>query len=386
LILLDHLDAWSGDARFFRNWTLAGIGFSDAAELFAFLSGFVFGRAYSREIDDHGFWVCQIRALFWSGRVYLCYLATAFLMILVTQMVGHFGIPTGSVLANNDSNVAYVTACDALCLKFQTAGLGILCMYVVILPLLPMMLALHRSSQWTAAGISAVAYLSVQIHPQINLRSDANTEWFFNPFAWQFLIVLGMICACRADLQRESKSASRCCVNIAAAVVICSLFLKLVIPVANSNLLEIGGKSIMSWIDRPELTAKPRLAPLRLLHFLSSACLMGLLMRRFESVFRQSLSRPFAMCGRHSLQVYCSGVVIACVGIVMLHWHRATSTIVLIVGLDACLLQWGIAELLELRRPPQLKPGRSGVDHAEGDGNALEARMAGCGPMGRSSL
>ena len=43
IALEDHLDALTFGGTAVRTWTLLGLGFSDAADAFVFISGFVFG-------------------------------------------------------------------------------------------------------------------------------------------------------------------------------------------------------------------------------------------------------------------------------------------------------------------------------------------------------
>lgn len=76
IVLLDHVDLWARPAGFFRDWTLMGLGFSDAAEAFVFLSGFTFAWVYGRRLARDGFLSCQKRVLVRASQIYGGYLAT----------------------------------------------------------------------------------------------------------------------------------------------------------------------------------------------------------------------------------------------------------------------------------------------------------------------
>jgi hypothetical protein len=54
IVVADHIEGCAGKSVV-REWTLVSLGFSDAAEVFVFLSGYVFALAYSKTLDQHGF-------------------------------------------------------------------------------------------------------------------------------------------------------------------------------------------------------------------------------------------------------------------------------------------------------------------------------------------
>lgn len=56
MVLADHIDFAAYSRGGVRHWTLMGLGFSDAAAGFVFISGFVFGYVYSRRMARDGYW------------------------------------------------------------------------------------------------------------------------------------------------------------------------------------------------------------------------------------------------------------------------------------------------------------------------------------------
>jgi hypothetical protein len=82
---------------------------------------------------------------------------------------------------------------QALALHAQPASLNILPLYIVLLVLFPIIyFGIHYSPRLTIA-ISAAVWLATNVDDGLNFTNWLDSqEWFFNPFAWQFLFTLGM--------------------------------------------------------------------------------------------------------------------------------------------------------------------------------------------------
>jgi hypothetical protein len=109
---------------------------------------------------------------------------------------------------------------------------------------------------------------------------------------------------------------------------------------------------------QPPLVAKSRLGPLRLLHFLALAHLVTLFLPKSESVWHSSLAKPFVICGRHSLPVYCAGTVLACLSVIAFKWVGVTQFSLLLIGFSAVLLQFAFATLLDRREANRRQTAR----------------------------
>ena len=81
LIFLDHIP---GNVV---NWfTLRNYGFSDAAELFIFVSGYTAAFVYGRVMRERGFAVASARIL---GRVWQIYVAHVFLFVIFVAEIAY---------------------------------------------------------------------------------------------------------------------------------------------------------------------------------------------------------------------------------------------------------------------------------------------------------
>lgn len=356
IVLLDHVDLWARPAGFFRDWTLMGLGFSDAAEAFVFLSGFTFGWVYSPRLARDGFLACQKRAVVRAVQIYGGYLATVLLVTSLAFALRRTSLSIYPAVTIDDATMLRETLYSALRLMYQPFALGILCLYVVVLPFLPALLSLCRRWWWAAAGLSACLYAAVQFDPGINLPAQRGGVWFFNPFAWQFLIVLGMVCGHRFRNGQRAAPRAGVCTLLAVVLVLYGVLVKKGAPLLSDDL---GEHRLWMSFDfwRPPLVSKSSLGPLRLLHFLALAHLVTLVLPKGDSAWRHPLARPLVVCGRHSLPVYCAGTVLAYLSVIAFRWIGATPLTVLVIGLDACLLQCAFAALLE-----QWKTEKGGAD------------------------
>ena len=82
----------------------------------------------------------------------------------------------------------------ALLLAHQPAMLDILPLYVVLLLWFPVLLLLMRIHVLVALAASAALWLGANLLGWNLPTYPENEGWFFNPFAWQLLFSLGVIC------------------------------------------------------------------------------------------------------------------------------------------------------------------------------------------------
>lgn len=313
IVLIDHVDYWAGPAGFLRNWTLMGLGFSDAAEALMFLSGFTFGWAYSPRMSQDGFFACQRRVLVRTFQIYASYLAVS-TVITTSEITLQASSPTLHTAIVASGPAAYThTLTSAVLLKHQPFSLGILCTYVAILPFLPLTLLIRRASELALIEISFCLYLIAGLGQSINLKTDLGDGWYFNPFSWQFLIVIGMCCGCRFRSNKNIVPFNAALTLLATLVVVSGVLAR-----KSSWLLLPPSADISMWkvLNHPLIGSKSYLGPLRIIHFASIAYFISnFLSRMGDPLRRHPLATPFIACGRHPLFAYCTGVVIA-------YWSR----------------------------------------------------------------
>jgi hypothetical protein len=176
------------------NWiTTRNFGFSDAADLFVFISGYTAAFVYAKVMLNHGFIVGATRLF---KRVWQLYVAHVVLFIIYVAAIAFVAQRFGNSEVIHEFNIAGLaqnpieTLSQGLLLKLKPMNLDVLPLYIVLMGFFPLVLWLMlRKPTLTIAG-SLVLYLGAR---QLgwNLPSYPGGVWYFNPFAWQLLFVFG---------------------------------------------------------------------------------------------------------------------------------------------------------------------------------------------------
>src|SRR5437763_3903398 len=214
LIFLDHIPsnlvAWV---------TIRNYGFSDATEIFVFVSGYTAAFVYGREMLQRGFVVAGARIL---RRVWQIYVAHVFLFAIYLAEISYVATSFENPLYAEEMNILdflkqpEVTIVQALLLKFKPANMDILPLYIVLLLLFPPILRLLQFRASLALGASVLLYV-LTWHFNWNLPSYPEGHWFFNPFAWQLLFVFGAWCALGGAQRLGAVLQSRITLGVAVA-------------------------------------------------------------------------------------------------------------------------------------------------------------------------
>ena len=138
-IFIDHVDWDSLLAQF----TLQSLGFSDAAEVFIFISGYTAGMVYGRAIEQQGLLRAAMRIY---HRVWQLYVAHVFLFMQFMATVAYLVDDLNNAIYAEEFRAADflkepgVAVIKALTLQFQPEFMDILPLYIVLLAVLPFVL------------------------------------------------------------------------------------------------------------------------------------------------------------------------------------------------------------------------------------------------------
>ncbi len=352
IVLIDHIEGWA-QRSVVEHWTLINLGFSDAAEIFIFLSGFVFASAYGRVFARQGFWAGFKKSCKRSLQIYGAYLLASLTVIglgaAALAWLMWFPPPFEQRFFIGEFPVPSIIASLLIC--FHPWGFDILAMYVPVLPLMALLLYLLRGdwfNQALAWAISAGLYLAVQANPAFNLpRFGDGGVWYFNPMAWQFLFFLGLV------LGNSAKSPGRRLLPRWA-------LLTLAVGMLAWGLLVLKGLTLLvqfqifSWEQVLPMVEfyrawadKTTLGPLRLLHFFALAYLTSQWVPRTAGFLTRPIFRPLITAGQHSLEVYAFGLVLSFLGaFVLLRGPLTQIWGVLLVDGVACLASLGFAGIV----------------------------------------
>jgi hypothetical protein len=300
-------------------------GFSDSAEVFMFVSGATCALAYGRVRRRDGWFAVVGHTLRRSWEIYIAYLVLIIAYVVIIYLAGdaQFADAThiGFLLDNPGAALTH-----AAILQYRPVNTDALPNFIVYhLLFVPLLWSLFKSPNVTL-GASLSLYLSVQVYGW-NLPQWPINDWYFNPFAWQVLVVLGAWWVMGGGEKLWSLLMSRIVTCSAAVFLLFSLVVTLSwhIPPLEFVISPLLVKLIYP-IDKSDLN------PLRLLHFLAIAVLVARFVQRDWKGSMTPLLRGAVRCGENSLEIYCLGVLLAFGGEVLL--ARVTSGIAMQIAVS----------------------------------------------------
>lgn len=310
--------------------TTRNYGFSDAADLFVFISGYSAAYVYARSMRADGFIEGAVRLL---KRVWQIYVAHILLFVVYIAAIGWVAQTYGHSHLLNEFNVAVVIEqpiaglTQGLLLKFKPLNLDVLPLYIVLMAPFPLALWAMIRRPDLVLGASFVLYIAARQFGW-NLPAYPSGSWFFNPFTWQLLFILGAWCALGGAARIQSLAQARTVIWICAAYLVFALLITL------SGDLAPVARIVPSWLSAAFLPIdKTNLGPSRLLHFLALAVLVtGMLPREWPGL-RSPWLWPLITCGQHSLEVFCVGIFLSFVAHFLLELISTSLAAQAVVGL-----------------------------------------------------
>src|SRR5215475_9172680 len=192
LIFIDHLPP-----SLLTWFTIRNYGFSDATEIFIFISGYTAAFVYGRAMLESGFVVATARIL---RRVWQIYVAHVFLFTIFLAEISYVATSFENPLYSEEMGIMDflkqpdVTIVQAMLLRFRPVNMDVLPLYIVLMLFLPLILWLMRWRADLTLALSVALYV-VTWEYDLYLSAYPNGVWAFNPFAWQLLFVFGAWCS-----------------------------------------------------------------------------------------------------------------------------------------------------------------------------------------------
>jgi hypothetical protein len=303
MVFLDHIPFDVVNWLTFRNY-----GFSDAAELFVFISGYTAGFVYGPAMREGRIFAATARLL---KRVWQLYVAHVFLFVFfiayIAQTAEHYDNPTLAHEFNIFNFLRHpdVMLLQGLILKFKPVDLDVLPLYIVLLLASPALLWLMaRRPGLTLLG-SVVLYV-VARELDWNLPSFPAGSWYFNPITWQLLFVFGMWCALGGAERLAPLIQSRAALVIAVGYLVFAFLIVMTWHVPS------WARFVPPWLAHAMYPIdKTNLDPLRLTHFLAMAAVAIRHLPRKWPPLSSNLLRPLVLCGQHSLPIFVLGTFLS---------------------------------------------------------------------------
>ncbi|HZL31706.1 MAG TPA: OpgC domain-containing protein [Pseudolabrys sp.] len=350
-IFIDHIPG-----LFYARYTLVNVSIADAADLFVFLAGWSIrlmaeGRAMStRDL--------MLRLL---ARALELYAAQVLITMLAIAMLAGTAIKLSNPLLLEWHNAASVfndpvpTHIGLAALTHQLGYFDILPLYVVLMLMAPLFALIDRVAANWLLPLSLGFYVIVLVFRLQLPTWPVEGTWFFNPLAWQVLLVLGFVMA--KDNAGPGLWVRRHIVAIRTAA----------IPIVILGAFVV----LLDWWPDPTDVPNPKLffivdktfvTPIRLIQFLAVVAVFSLAFRYIRRAAEWpylgavvgSLIGMFAMLGRNSLYVFCVGSLLSLSAQIVRFDLRGTvgiDTAVVVLGIVIMALTAWIAESRQRSRP-----------------------------------
>src|SRR5271156_5302178 len=337
LIFIDHLPP-----NLLTWLTLRNYGFSDATEIFIFISGYTAAFVYGRAMRDSGFVLAAARIL---RRVWQIYVAHVFLFTIFLAEISYVATSFDNPLYSEEMGIMDflkqpdVTIVQALLLRFRPVNMDVLPLYIVLMLSLPLILLSMRWKPDVTLGLSVLLYAATWEF-DLYLSAYPNGFWAFNPFAWQLLFVFGAWCA-QGGAQRVSRIlSSPITLWICFAYLLFSFLVTLTWYVP--QLSHFMPRRLEQWMYP---ISKTDLDVLRFAHFLALAAITVRFLPKDWPGLKSPWLRPLILCGQHSLEIFCLGVFLAFAGHFLLAELSGGTALHFIISISGILIMSAAAWL-----------------------------------------
>lgn len=301
IIFVNHIP--DNEGQFF---TLSRYGWSDAAEVFVFCSGYVSALVFGKSFERSGLGSGTVRVLQRCMQIYAAHLGL-FAALALSCLWGNALNPGHDYIQKLNIGFLFEQTQVALpamvTLTYLPNGIDILPMYLMLLAWTPLFWVLSRVSKSLAVLVSVALYAATYlVNMDLSAQPGTDRAWFFNPFAWQLMFFGGYVIGAgwikiRLGIQRR--------------LLACLAIVLLAVPFAHEqNLRPLDWMmSLYGWID--PVYEKTRLGPLRILHFAALAYLVATLLERHGAWLRRPAAECIRVLGRNSLAIFSLGLLLA---------------------------------------------------------------------------
>jgi hypothetical protein len=351
------LDFWRGFALvsifinhipgiYFERLTHRNLSISDSAELFVFLAGWSLGLLVGRrkaELTAPGL-VARL-----GGRAMTIYAAQILISSIALAILAAAAYAFDNPLILEWHNAAAAFQDPALAhiglvlLTHQLGYFDILPLYVVLMLAAPLIALIDKFARSALVPISLMLYFCALVVPFTAPTWPVAGQWFFNPFTWQAIFVLGFALSRDEGIGAVVRRNMRLVQIVALPIVLVSAILVWFnwfpdpTRLPEPKLLFLNGKSFLT--------------PMRLIQFLALAAVFSASYAYFAPWvpwFADFLSS----LGRNSLNVFCVASLLSLCGQIARYLYTGsllTDTIIVIGGIGLLRLTAGVSEWRDRR-------------------------------------
>jgi hypothetical protein len=333
--------------------TVRNYGFSDATEIFVFISGYTAVIAYSRMMQREG-WPRAAARIY--RRVWQLYVAHILLFVAFSAQVAWVSIARDTPALIEEMQMLgfgenpYRALLETALLKFRPINLDVLPLYIVLLATFPFVLPAVVRWPFAVIAVSLVLYV-LTCHYDWNLPAYPDGKvWFFNPLAWQIVFHVGAACAV---LGPRLAWLDRFRWQLSTLAILYLLFAVFIALSWQYNPLQ---RLVPMWINRVLYPIdKTNIDILRFVHFLAMAWLVRVAIPQDAAILKWPIWGPLRRCGEQSLLIFCLGTFLALSGqVTVSHYDDSviSQIVVSILGILIMCLAAYIAAWFKQGGPP----------------------------------
>lgn len=345
-IFINHVPGF-----YFERFTHRNLGLSDSAELFVFLAGWSLRRLSDGVREHLGLGRLVLRL---GARAVTLYAAQILITMLAIGLIAGVAFALDNELLLSWNNAAPIfrdpiaAHVGLVLLTHQLGFFDILPLYVTLMLGSPALAVLHHVQPRIVLPLSFAIYAFALAYG-VNLPTwPVEGTWYFSPFAWQLVFVLGFTLAgsVSADGFFQRHRTSVRVVGFAALILGAVLALRNFAP----DPAKVPWPPLFFMFDKTFVT------PSRIIHFLALVAALG---GTFHLIHR--FGRPVAdflsMLGRNSLNVFCVGSLLSISAQILrfvIGHGRGVDLCILVVGISVLGFTAWLSELrgrLQAREP-----------------------------------
>ena len=332
--------------QIFEYVTTKNFGFSDAAEAFVLISGIAVGLAYGSGFRPGNRLKMAVKAAKRAFTLYLAHMITTF-MTLALFICGAWLFHRPGLLVEINILAVLMNLKEGipalLLLGHQIGYNNILPMYGALMLMVPIILLLNARSPLLALGVSGTVWLLAGIYQVAPHNMLIESYWFLNPLSWQFLFTIGIVSM--LHIKRGGTIPRHPLLFAAAAGYVALSFVWVTghLWAFGNSLAALGLPPVITGFDKTFLSLP------RLLHVLALTYLV-ISIPALSRILRRPADHPLTILGRHSLNIFVAGTILAMIGQVVLYITNKDPLVGPLFVIAGVATQFAYAYYLERKR------------------------------------
>ncbi|GJL80398.1 MAG: membrane protein [marine bacterium B5-7] len=319
----------------FANYIPARFGFSDAAEMFVFLSGMAAAIAFAGTYRRAGFVTGSARIGYRCFQLYATHLGMFFLIATLAAYANtlvEYPNYIGQLNLWRFFQHTEESMIGLFSLTYVPNYFDIMPMYMGVLAMVPLIMLLSRASIRIVPLFCLMLYAAMWLF-DLEFLADSMTDrpWFFNPFGWQIIFFTGF---CLGTGWIKPPPTSKALLSVAI------VFIVACVPFAHyptwSQVETLGKARAMLepfWID------KTNLGPLRWLHFMAIVYIMVTLLQGRIWLLSTRIAAPIVKTGQNALPVFFLSMTLSFIaGMILDQIGRSTTSLWFVNGVGISIL------------------------------------------------